>query len=84
MIYKYQINWYGTDTLALPLGSKILSVLNQKETLVLYARVTNEEDMEFHDISVANTGDFIPEHAIHVGTVSFENGSIIKHVFRYP
>ena len=83
MIYKYQVSRYGTDSLALPLGSKILSVLNQREQLVLYARVTNEKDLEFHEITVAHTGDFIQEHAIHVGSVSFDYGNIIKHVFRY-
>lgn len=83
-IFKYPIRAVYTQDLQLPAGSKILSVENQDETIVLYALVEDSNDiMQSHQIIIHGTGhpaDDVLE-ATFVGTVKMHNGRLMFHVF---
>ena len=88
-IYKYTLSASQLDgqsrlTLALPTGSKPLSVDTQGLDMVLWAEVnTTAEGHECWDIWVHGTGHtaYYPELAQFVGTASMMNGELVFHVF---
>jgi hypothetical protein len=75
------------QTLTLPAGSKIVSVEEQNQGIVLYAVVTDSPKREDVKIYVHGTG-----HPLHpgvsllnnirfIGTVKMHGGSLMFHVF---
>lgn len=95
-IYKYKLRLKDNQHIKLPLGSKILSVIDQIDqfgpTIMLYALVEDEivESMvgdlskpDVYDIAVRGTGH--PAHNIidydFLGTVKLLEGHQIYHVF---
>lgn len=83
-IFKYHLDIKDLQILDLPLGSRILSVLNQNENLVLYAEHnTLEKCCEQRHIRVVGTGYYYdsPFKLEFIGSVSFHGGSLIFHVF---
>lgn len=83
MIYKYTISITDAVELDLPHGAEVLSVLNQREDLVLYAVVDPDESViETRHFVVRGTGHrFSGNEGAFIGTVSFQGGSLIFHVF---
>ena len=83
-IYKYDLSMKDKQIISLPLNSKILSVKNQYEGIVLYALVdTEREEQEKHSIIIHGTGhsaDDVEEYNF-LGTVKLENGRLMFHVF---
>ena len=83
-IYKYNIGTSGK--IVLPVGSTILSVSNQRESIVLHALVDpspDQETMEERHIVVATTGGTEICGGSHqfIGTVLLCGGDIVVHVF---
>lgn len=90
-IYKYKLEVTDDQIVKLPLGSRILSVMNQYDKIVLYALISdNETGNEEVSIKIVGTGHdidfFIPAPEFDVGynflgTVSLYDGELMFHVF---
>lgn len=83
-IYKYTIDEVGTQTLTLPAGSKILSVINQRDVIRIYAMVDpRTERTEKYSIEIYGTGHTIRHDDTYkfLGTVVLYDGEIVFHVF---
>jgi hypothetical protein len=85
-IYKYPLinGITPISSLELPKGAKILSAINQRENIVLYAHIDIYGDVtETFEIYVIGTGhkNNIPDDAIFLNTVSLSGGQFIFHVF---
>jgi hypothetical protein len=84
-IYKYKLTEYR-QTINLPINSKILSVVEQYNDIVMYAWVnTSEEEVQECDVLMLGTGWDIPEFVIKnykfLNTVNQDSGALIWHVF---
>ncbi len=55
-IYKYPLDITDEQTVALPKGSSTISVLSQNDDLVLYAIISDQEELEPHRIFIRGTG----------------------------
>jgi hypothetical protein len=83
-IYKYPLDVTDQQGLKLPWNSKILSVAEQNNQIVLYALVnTSEERIEQWLIFMRGTGHDAEdmENTRFLGTVKLRNGSLMFHVF---
>jgi len=85
-IYKYTLR-PGKQSLKLPIGSKIISVANQRDDICIWAEVeTLNSDTEERDIEVFATGDVMYElyddfERVHIGTVLLFGGDLVLHVY---
>ncbi len=84
MIFKYSIPIDDEVTLKLPPGAQIISALNQRETMCLYAIVDPKGlNEEAHTVVIRGTGHpFRGNEGEFIGTVSFADGGLIFHVFK--
>lgn len=84
VIYKYILNFVEQQELELPANSKILSVKNQNENIVLYALIDNEITiMKTHLIFIKGTGhnaDNIKD-CNFIETVKLLGGELMFHIF---
>ena len=86
VIYKYTLSVTDEQTLTLPEGSKILSVLEQGNKIVLYALVdvnkANTRSEEDYSIVIVGTGNFINSVKTYtfLGTVKLADGALMFHV----
>lgn len=83
-IYKYTLSATDHQPLPLPVGSKILSVANQYDNMVLYAIVTESETQDMYDIMVKGTAHDLPDNVNDyqfLGTVKLMGGKLMFHVF---
>jgi len=82
-IYKYELPSSGKHILPLPYNSEILGVLNQHESLVLYAHVDLEQSkMEDRTFVILMTGQSIDSGTNKfIGTVLFAERDFTVHVF---
>jgi hypothetical protein len=73
------------ERIELPKDSKVLSVINQRENICLYALTTDSEDIESYEFYFFGTGwdlhEDILEDLSFLGTVSITHGTLIWHVF---
>lgn len=81
-ILKYTLDIVEHQELTLSENSRILSVKNQRDNIVLYA-LTNELTTCTYLIIMHGTGHPADDviGAQFVGTVSLHNGSLMLHVF---
>jgi len=83
-ILKYELDIIDYQDLVLSENSKILSVENQRDTIVLYAITDGTSPSPCHySIFIFGTGH-PADNAIgaqFIGTVSLRNGSLMLHVF---
>ena len=83
-IYKYTLQIEDKQTLKLPEGSKILSVAEQNNSIVLYALVnTDTENVERVSVIIHGTGhpaNDVEDYAF-LGTVKLYGGDLMFHVF---
>jgi hypothetical protein len=85
VVWKYPLEITGVQTLRLPGGARVLSVVDQNETLTLYAWVDSEAPLRPRKIYVYGTGHFCPPTgAAFLGTVLLRGGSLAWHVFVGP
>ena len=84
-IYKYLLLATDFQNLELPKGSKIISIIELYDGMVLYAIVdTDTTETELYDIAVKGTGHPFPEKLdtyTFLGSVKLMNGSLVFHVF---
>ena len=82
-VYKYPLQHTDEQILEVPVGSQILSVANQSDTIVLYALVDTEvKQMQNISIYIHGTGHVVyGEDIVFVGTVPFFRGNLMFHVF---
>lgn len=84
-IFKYVIPITDESELQLPAGAQILSVMKQRNEIVLYVIVnTSINVMKTVSIRVVGTGhiiDFDTNEYKFVGTVSLHGGVLMFHVF---
>jgi hypothetical protein len=83
-VYKYPVPLRDDVDIALPHGAHVLSVLNQREELVLYAAVDTEPvGFDPLELVIRGTGHaFQGNEGEFIGSVSFADGSLIFHVFK--
>lgn len=84
VIYKYEIPVVDEFDLNLPLGSKILSVVEQNDNIVLYAMVIPELITKPVKIRVIGTGNPMPSGMSDyefLGTVKLYEGKLMFHIF---
>lgn len=84
-IWKFELPLGVPETVEvdMPDGAQMLSAINQREKLVVYAMVNPKVKARKHKFRVIETGEefkLTVNHAF-VGTVSFRNGDYIVHVF---
>jgi len=83
-ILKYELDVIDRQTVALPIWSSILSVIEQDNRVVVYALVddaiTETRDKVFR---IVGTGHPFPDHeeCTYLATVSTFGGSLVWHVF---
>ena len=72
----------------MPKGAKVISVINQREDLAIYAIIKDDDyiptvDYIIRQFRIAGTGHplNLPVSAKFVGTVSFRDGALILHVW---
>lgn len=92
-VFKYNLEVTDEQTLKLPPGSRVLSVMNQRDNIVLYALVNpinNKNLTEDISIRIVGTGHdidfFIPNPNLadgykFLGTISLHGGALMFHVF---
>jgi hypothetical protein len=85
-IFKYPLEMTDKQIVKMPRGSSPLSVLNQRESLVLYAAVpdpeTGTEDRVIYVKGTGHTADDLPLKGCRfLGTVAFLDAALVFHVF---
>lgn len=90
-IYKYEIpNLMGISEIEIPTNDtpyvEPLSVANQNNKLVLYTQVDLAKPVKTYKILSVLTGGTVPEDTddetyCFLGTVMFDNGAFVVHVF---
>lgn len=82
-VYKYKLEIQDHQVVSLPKGARILSVANQREDIVLYAEVDDEQKgITDIDIFIHGTGHVMNENAnLFLGTVLLREGYLVFHVF---
>ena len=87
-IFKYAAPLSEIDDFVeveMPTEAKIVSVINQRETLAIYAQVFDyDSTKQVRRFRVAGTGhpiDDLGVNARFLGTVSFRGGGLVFHVW---
>lgn len=85
VVYKYPVDVTDEQTLKIPLGSKILSVIEQNNKIVLYAIVhPGVEYTREVIIRIVGTGHEIPfslDEFKFMDSIKLQNGNLVFHVF---
>ena len=84
IIYKYSLALLGEQQLELPLGAKVISVMNQDDTIVVYALIDpDEQTTHMVTFYIKPTGRPFPEGGMaFLGTVSYgPTHSLVFHIF---
>jgi len=83
-IWKYTLN-ANWNPLEVPVGYKVLSVIEQYDEIVMYLLVDPSNETEKAEFFVSGTGIYLEDSIDElefVGTVSTYRGSLICHVFK--
>lgn len=83
-VFKYQLQNGGRAVVMMPKFARVLSVGNQHEELMLWALVDDTNDPESRTFFVAVTGQELwlyRQTDPFIGTVLFDNGGFVVHVF---
>lgn len=83
-IFKYPLNILATQVIELPASASILSVMKQRDKVVLYALIDDSEvETRKRSIEIFGTGHPISDriHRDYLGTVAQENGDLVWHIF---
>lgn len=85
VIYKYPVDITDEQVIKIPLGSKILSVIEQNNKIVLYAIVhPGVEYTREIILRIVGTGHEIPfslDDFKFMGSVKLHDGQLVFHVF---
>lgn len=82
-IHKYRLMIADKQTLALPKGAIILTMMNQSEAPTMWARVDTDQPAEDHVVRMFGTGHpaNISTMARYLGTSLGHGGRTALHVF---
>lgn len=83
-IFKYNLYPGGAGQVWMPSGAKLLAVQKQYGTLVIWAEVEENAPPVWRNFHVYVTGATMAEprpDETYVGTVQFEDGTTILHVY---
>ncbi len=82
-IYKYPLELADRGVVAMPAGSKILTVQTQHNVICLWAEVEPDGVPEQRTFAVIGTGhaDIPPANRDYIGTVQQFDGSLVWHVY---
>lgn len=85
-IWKTKLQLVDRQTIELPAGHVILSVMNQRGDLVLYAEVNPEAEQKANvEIAIYGTGNPMPDSpGRFVGTATTHNEELVWHVYVSP
>lgn len=79
-IYKYVLNIVSWQSVAMPIGARVLSVGNQNGHLCLWAMVDPSKEIEPRGFSIIGTGNrIVVDPGPFVGTVQIDQ--FVWHVF---
>lgn len=83
VVWKYVLeesnDW---TTLYMPSGAEILTAGSQGDSIVLWAKVNPESQLERRDFCIVGTGYTIPKgESKYIGTAKLMNDRLIIHVF---
>lgn len=85
-IYKYEIDLTDEQVITLPESAKILSIIEQRNHIMLYALVDIEHvnTTTNKKIRIVGTGQQFPDSELwdFVSTVSLDGGLFVWHVFK--
>lgn len=84
-IFKYVFD-ERRPHIAMPAGSKIVSVGKQHGHIVIWAEVWPDEKLVQRRIVAVVTGAEVPDDPdrIHLGTIGFNNDNFILHLYELP
>lgn len=81
-IWKFNLRTHGAKRVSMPKGARVLSVQNQGGAMVLWALVNPSAPEAERTFYSAMTGEpFDAEKLEFIGTVQFNNGEFVAHVF---
>ena len=83
-IYKYPLQMRDEQVIEIPSGAKILCVQVQHGTPCIWALVNKDEILSRVKVWVIGTGHDFPDEcfdAHYLGTVQWEGGSLVFHVW---
>lgn len=85
-IWKTTLQLVDNQTIELPAGHVVLSVMNQRGSIVLYAEVNTEAEQKANvEIAIYGTGNPMPDApGRFVGTVTTHNEELVWHVYASP
>jgi len=86
-IWKYPLKVEDDQCFMIPFNGEVLSVINQKGNLVLYALVDETETrMEDVNIKIIGTGNWIDDEDFigykFINTVQLADGNLVFHIFK--
>ncbi len=91
IIYKYRLDIVDEQRVEMPIDSTILSVHNQDNQVMMWAKVgaivQGNVPMHWVTIGIFGTGQELPddiEDAVFLGTVLTGNGQLVWHVWKMP
>lgn len=83
-IFKYKLDITDEQTIEFPAGSRILSVIEQDNNLVVYALVNDGiDEIERKLFKIVGTGHsfWYTEQWTYLATVSTYDGNLVWHIF---
>jgi hypothetical protein len=88
-VYKYKIKKLEHQQVEMPMGARIVAAQSLGDNIWLWSLVeTDEKKREKRNIVVLKTGQEIsiahPDRMLHLGTVMFDSGALVYHVFELP
>jgi hypothetical protein len=88
-VYKYKIKKSEQQQVEMPMGARIVAAQSLGDNIWLWSLVdTDEKSREKRNIVVMKTGQEIsiahPDRLLHLGTVMFDSGALVYHVFELP
>jgi len=81
-IWKYPLRMEDEQTVKMPIGAEIISVLLQRDILVLYAMVDSDAPLVSGKVYIRGTGHPLNMVDVrHVGSVAMLDRDLVWHVF---
>lgn len=83
MITVHKYEWPGNltrVTFLMPRNAEILCAQVQRENICIWVRVADERSKEERHFQMCGTGHVAPDGK-YIGTVQFEGGALIFHIF---
>lgn len=84
-IWKFNLKADNKQVIEMPLGTVIMSVIDQDDVIVVYGLVNTEETRkQYNEFLICGTGHDLPRDIgdyNFVGTVPKYNSTLIAHIF---